>query len=168
VVTLVHVDVLASAYAAVAGQVREDAAEQELETLAADLRAGGTATVHTRPPLAVTVADGLADAARAQDADLFVVGSSRRGRVARTAPRRSCSVSCRARCWRCRRTEGGTGARGRGASGAPDALARTVAATRRLGAQGEVRPGEDLLTVSSGPGTRPATKRAAKRSSAGP
>jgi nucleotide-binding universal stress UspA family protein len=83
-VTLVHVDVLAPAYAAVAGQIREEAIRQELETLAGDLRAGGAGgSVHTRLALAVTVADGLADAARAQDADLLVVGSSRRGRMTR-------------------------------------------------------------------------------------
>ncbi len=84
VVTLVHVDVLAPAYAAVADQIREEAIEQELEALAGDLRArGGGGTVHTRLALAVTVADGLADAARAEGADLLVVGSSRRGRMAR-------------------------------------------------------------------------------------
>jgi nucleotide-binding universal stress UspA family protein len=84
VLTLLHVGVLAPAYTAVADQLQEEAIQHELDGMAADLRAraaGGT--VHTRRSLAVTVAEGLADAARAQDADLIVVGSSRRGRMAR-------------------------------------------------------------------------------------
>ena len=84
VLTLLHVGVMAPAYAAVAEQLREEAIRQELETMAAGLRARGVGgTVDTRLALAVTVADGLAGAARAQDADLLVVGSSRRGAMAR-------------------------------------------------------------------------------------
>ncbi len=82
--TLVHVDVMAPASAAVAGQLREEAIAQELAAMARGLRADGIGgDVDTRSTLALTVADGLADAARAQGADLLVVGSSRRGRAAR-------------------------------------------------------------------------------------
>jgi nucleotide-binding universal stress UspA family protein len=84
VLTLLHVGVLAPAYAAVADQLQEEAIQHELDGMAADLRSRGIGgTVRTRLSVAVTVAEGLADAARAQDADLIVVGSSRRGRLAR-------------------------------------------------------------------------------------
>ncbi len=84
VVTLLHVGVMAPAYAAVADQLREEAIDEELDAMATSLRSRGFGgTVRARRALAVTVADGLADAARAQDADLIVVGSSRRGRLAR-------------------------------------------------------------------------------------
>jgi nucleotide-binding universal stress UspA family protein len=82
--TLVHVEAVGSALTAAAEQLRAEPAAQELERLAEELRSAGTGgTVQARSVPAGTPADGLVEAARAQDADLIVVGSSRRGGLAR-------------------------------------------------------------------------------------